>query len=45
VQAEHNTTGWAMDYIDPTKSSPDNYKVLYEDDDVRLLEMNLKAGE
>jgi len=34
-----------MDYIDPTKSSPDNYKVLYEDDDVRLLEMNLKAGE
>ncbi len=34
-----------MDYIDPTKVSSDNYKLLYEDDDVRLLEMNLKAGE
>lgn len=34
-----------MDYIDPVKASPNNYKLLYEDDDVRLLEMTLKAGE
>ena len=34
-----------MAYIDPVKSSPDNYKVLMENDHVRVLEMNLKAGE
>ena len=34
-----------MAYIDPVKSSPDNYKVLLENDHVRVLEMNLKAGE
>ena len=34
-----------MTYIDPVKASPDNYKLLFEDDDHRLLEMNLKAGE
>ena len=33
-----------MAYIDPTQSSPDNYKVLLENDKVRLLEMTLKAG-
>ena len=34
-----------MAYIDPVKSSPDNYKVLMENDHVRVLEMSLKAGE
>lgn len=34
-----------MAYIDPVKSSPNNYKVLMENDHVRVLEMNLKAGE
>ena len=34
-----------MTYIDPVKSSPDNYKLLFEDDTHRLLEMTLKAGE
>ena len=34
-----------MDYIDPVKVSPDNYKVLLENDQVRVLEMSLKAGE
>ena len=34
-----------MAYIDPVKSSPGNYKVLMENDHVRVLEMNLKAGE
>ena len=34
-----------MAYIDPTKSSPNNYKLLLENDNVRVLEMTLKAGE
>ena len=34
-----------MAYMDPVKLSPDNYKVLLENDHVRVLEMNLKAGE
>ena len=34
-----------MTYIDPTRVSPNNYKVLLENDQVRVLEMNLKAGE
>jgi hypothetical protein len=33
-----------MAYINPVEVSPDNYKVL-ESDHVRVLEMNLKAGE
>ena len=34
-----------MNYIDPTKSSPENYKLLMENDTVRVLEMNLQAGK
>ena len=34
-----------MTYIDPTTASPDNYKLLHEDDEIRLIEMNVKAGE
>lgn len=34
-----------MAYIDPTTSSPDNYKLLFENEHVRVLEMNLKAGQ
>ena len=34
-----------MAYIDPVEVSPDNYKVLLENDQVRVLEMTLKAGE
>ena len=34
-----------MAYIDPTKASPNNYKLLFEDDVHRVLEMSLKAGE
>lgn len=34
-----------MAYIDPTDSSPSHYKVILEDDDVRVLEMTLSAGE
>ena len=34
-----------MAYIDPVQVSPNNYKVLLENDHVRVLEMNLKAGE
>ena len=33
-----------MTYIDPTESSPDNYKVILENDHVRMLEMTLPAG-
>ncbi len=33
-----------MSYIDPVEVSPDNYKVLLENDDVRALEMTLPAG-
>ena len=32
-------------YIDPVKVSPNNYKLLFENDQVRVLEMSLKAGE
>lgn len=34
-----------MAYIDPTEASPDNYRLLTENEHVRVLEMNLKAGE
>ena len=34
-----------MTYIDPVVSSPDNYKLLFENDTHRVLEMNVKAGE
>ena len=34
-----------MTYIDPVKAAPDNYKLLFEDDVHRVLEMTLKAGE
>ena len=34
-----------MNYIDPTKSSPQNYRLLMENDHVRVLEMNLAAGK
>ena len=33
-----------MAYIDPTQSSPNNYKLLFEDDTHRVLEMTLPAG-
>jgi beta-alanine degradation protein BauB len=32
-------------YIDPVQSSPDNYRVLLENERVRVLEMNLPAGK
>lgn len=34
-----------MAYIDPVQASLANYKVLLENDQVRVLEMTLKAGE
>lgn len=34
-----------MTYIDPVKVSSKQYKVLLENDDVRVLEMSLKAGD
>ena len=34
-----------MTYIDPVKASPNNDKLLFEDDVHRVLEMNLQAGE
>jgi hypothetical protein len=34
-----------MPYIDPTKTSPQNYSLLFENDSVRVLEMSLRAGE
>ena len=34
-----------MAYIDQTKSSPDDYKVILDGDDVRVPEMTVKAGE
>jgi len=34
-----------MKYIDPVEVSPDHYKVLLENDHVRVLEMTLNAGE
>ena len=33
-----------MTYIDPIQSSPDNYRVLLENERVRVLEMKLPAG-
>ncbi len=33
-----------MGYIDPVSASPDNYKSLFEDEHVRVLEMTLPAG-
>ena len=34
-----------MAYIDPVEVSPKNYRVLLENDHVRVLAMDLKAGE
>src|SRR3972149_9649127 len=34
-----------MSYIDPVKVSPNHYKLLFENDNVRVLEMKLKAGD
>ena len=34
-----------MAYIDPVKVSPNNYRVILENDHVRVIEMNLKVGE
>ena len=34
-----------MAYIDPVEASPKNYKVVLENEQVRVLEMNLKADE
>lgn len=34
-----------MTYIDPLKVSPNQYKLLLENDHVRVLGMDLKAGE
>ena len=34
-----------MEYIDPVKVSPNNYKSLMENEQVRVLEMTLKPGE
>ena len=34
-----------MAYIDPVKAAPDNYKLLFEYDTRRILEMSLKAGQ
>jgi mannose-6-phosphate isomerase-like protein (cupin superfamily) len=33
-----------MAYIDPVEVAPGNYKVLLENEHVRVLEMNLKVG-
>lgn len=34
-----------MGYIDPVEASPNNYKLLLENDQVRVLEMSLRSGE
>ncbi len=34
-----------MTYIDPVQASPDNYKVIFENEHVRVLEMNVPAGQ
>ncbi len=34
-----------MSYIDPIEVSPQDYKVLAENENVRILEMRLKVGE
>ncbi len=33
-----------MAYIDPTTASPDNYKLLLQEGNRRMVEMTLKAG-
>jgi len=33
-----------MEYIDPVKVSPRNYRTLLEEDGIRVLEMTLPAG-
>jgi hypothetical protein len=44
-QAHVECTVVAMTYIDPIHTSPANYRVLLENDHVRVLEMNLPVGE
>ncbi|MHC5020452.1 MAG: FAD-dependent oxidoreductase, partial [Planctomycetota bacterium] len=39
------TGEFTMEYIDPTKVASDNYKLLLENDHVRLIEMTLPAGQ
>lgn len=34
-----------MAYIDPVEVAPNNYRVLMENEQVRVLEMSLKVGE
>lgn len=34
-----------MNYIDPTTAAPANYKLLMENEHVRVLEMTLAAGQ
>lgn len=34
-----------MEYVDPVEASPNNYKLLFENDQVRVLEMSLRSGE
>ena len=34
-----------MNYIDPVSVSPNHYKTLLENDSVRVVEMNLPAGQ
>lgn len=34
-----------MNYIDPVQVSPSHYQVLLENDQVRVLEMNLRAAQ
>lgn len=34
-----------MNYIDPVAVSPDSYKVLLENERVRVLQMDLKSGQ
>ena len=34
-----------MGYIDAAEASPDVYKVLFENEAVRVIEMTLKAGQ
>ena len=34
-----------MTYIDPVQASPAHYKTLLENEQVRVLEMTLRAGE
>ena len=34
-----------MTYIDPVEASPDNYKAVFENEHVRVLEMTVKPGE